>query len=180
MPVFQRGVRLRGSWPLHLRRRSHGKRPRRSGDGHARQLRVSQLGHDPRRRSARHPPLLAGASRKRPCAHQDGCLASARPRAMPTLPERAASGARHHHHVLHRGKRAPSRIRSRSSRHRQLVRRTAVRSARGRGGHRGPLRQPNLVRAHRPPGASAGFRGESASRPRSRCFCKRTRRARCS
>lgn len=39
--------------------------------------------------------------------------------------------------------------------HRQRVRGRAVRRARGRVVHRGPLRQPDVVRAYRPPGARA-------------------------
>ena len=83
-------------------------------------------------------------------------LARAGPRAVPSLPGRAAAGARDRHHVVHRRERAawPPRtphVAGIANAFAAELHGARVADAR----HRGPFRQPDVVRAHRPPGTSA-------------------------
>ena len=89
-------------------------------------------------------------------------------RAVPPLPCQPPAQRQDAHHLVHGRVRPTRRLRHTRGGHCERLRREGARREGGRARCRRPLRQPDRLRAHRPPGTPAGARGRALQDPRSR------------
>ncbi len=177
MHLLRRGVRLRRPRARSVRGRGQGELPRRIRHGDPRQLRLPQQRGDPRREGGRHPSLPGHPSRCDPRRGDARGVASPGARAMQTLPERAPTRPLHPHGILHRRKRVSplktGRPRASPTPSPPSCTVRASPSATSRTTSETRRRSPSSVARDRLRSSRA-----TVAKPRWRCSCSPTRRAR--